>query len=154
MGVHEFEFEVHDAFFEAREYSIIQSGHVKISLLLDKKETMLIGNFKLSGSIGANCDRCNDLMNVPIKGNYQIIYKFGTEQTDDESLFIIHPDAYEIDLKDTIYELITVSLPARIIHKNDSCDPEMIDLLNNYMLRSDVSSEFEDEEKKWNDEDE
>jgi uncharacterized protein len=152
LGVHEFEFEIHDAFFEAREYSIIQSGNVTVALLLEKKETMLIGNFTLTGIVTSTCDRCNDVIEVPVKGDFRLVYKFGLEISDDESLIVLHPDSYEIDLRDTLYEFITISLPARIVHPQGTCNPEMLELLDKYLLQNESEYELDDEDDDWDEE--
>jgi hypothetical protein len=61
---------------------------VKVALLLEKKETMLVGNFTLTGFVTSMCDRCNDVIEVPVKGNFRLVYKFGLEISDDESLIV------------------------------------------------------------------
>ncbi len=157
MGYHDFEFEIGDAFFEDREYSIIHKGNVHVKLLLEKKERMMIAEFSIAGTVHANCDRCNDPVEVPAKGNYKLIYKFGHEPSDDEMLLVLHPDAYEIDLNDTLYELITVSLPTRLVHKKDECNQEMLDLLKKFgtSVEEDDESEedfFDDDDDDWEEE--
>ncbi len=148
IGFHYFEFEIGDSFFEDREYSIIHKGNVHVNLRLEKKERMMIAEFSISGSVHTNCDRCNDPMEVPAIGNYKLIYKFGYEESEDEMLLVLHPDAYEIDLNDTLYELITVSLPTRLVHKRGKCNEEMIALLKKY------GSETDDDEEDWDEDDE
>ena len=152
LGIHEFEFEIHDAFFEAREYSIIQSGNVKVALLLEKKETMLVGNFTLTGVVTSMCDRCNAVIEVPVKGNFRLVYKFGLEISDDESLIVLHPDSYEIDLRDTLYEFITISLPTKIVHPQGACNPEMLELLDKYLLQNENEDELDEEDDDWDEE--
>jgi uncharacterized protein len=152
LGSHEFQYEINDTFFEDIDYSIIQHGKVHVRLNLDKKETMMVGDFSLSGMISTNCDRCNDLMDLPVKGAYKIIYKFGSESSDDETLIVLDPDAYEIELKETIYELLTVSLPAKMIHNSGKCNPEMVELLKKYIVTPSEPENDEDNED-WSDED-
>jgi len=149
QGTHTFEYHVKDAFFEGLEYSIIHSGDVHIDLVLDKKETMMIGNFSVQGKVNTACDRCAEPVNVPVRGTFQLVYKFGTEPSDDETLVIIHPDSYEIDVKNDIYELLTVSMPLRCVHDEGECDPDMVDALNEYLL----NPEYEDDEESDEDED-
>lgn len=152
QGSHTYEFRIKDAFFEDLEYSIIHSGDVEVNLILEKKETMLIGNFSLQGIVSTDCDRCSDPINVPVKGEFRLVFKFGTEISDDETLVMIHPDSYEIDVRDTIYELITVSLPARSIHEKGECNEEMMNALNEYLLNP-IDEEDEDDDEDWEDDD-
>ena len=143
-GVHEFQFEITDTFFEMFEYSLILKGDVKVLMKLEKKETMMIGDFHIEGQVEAECDRCSDPVEVDVKGDYQLIYKFDTEPSEDENLITIFPEEYEIDVKDSILEFITVSLPSRTIHKEGECNPEMIDILGEYILYSEDGTETEE----------
>lgn len=153
-GFHDFEFEITDKFFEEIEYSIIHSGNVQVLLTLEKKETMLIGQFTIEGVVNTSCDRCNDPIEVPVKGSYQLIFKFGNEPEFDESLVVLHPDAYEIDLRDNIYEFITVSLPTRVIHPKGECNEEMIALLKEYSGTTQSEEDDEDlDDEDWDEDD-
>ena len=145
LGVHKFEYDITDAFFDSIDYSIIDKGNVKVELSLEKKETMLLGEFSLKGKVETNCNRCNDPCEVKIKASYKLVYKFGTEESDDESLIVIQPEEFEINVQETILELITVSLPVRAVHKKGECNEEMMAILNEYILVSD------DEDSKEND---
>ena len=157
VGTHDFEFKIEDSFFEQLEYSIIHSGNVNVELSLDKKETMLIANFSVLGTVFTSCDRCNDPIELPVKGEYQLIFKFGMEAEDDESLVVLHPDAYEIDFTAPLYELITVSLPSKIVHPKGQCNEEMLALIKQYSaapMDSDQGSEDDDwDDEDWDDED-
>lgn len=153
LGFHEFEYDVRDTFFEDRDYSLIHSGNVNVKLVLDKKETMLIGEFTIKGSVFTDCDRCNDQVEVPVKGQYRVIFKFGLEPSDDETLIVLHPDAYEIDLYDQIYEFISVSLPTRCIHPKGECNEEMLELLSKYSLQKDEDDEEWEDDEDWDDDD-
>lgn len=146
LGVHEFDFEVSDSFFENIEYSIVKGGDVKVHLTLDKKETMMIGDFQIEGTVSAECDRCNEPMDVRIEGNYRLIYKFDDTPTDDEMLVVIYPDQTEIDVKESILEFITVSLPSRVVHEEGECNEEMIELLSEYVLTEEEENDEEDQD--------
>lgn len=155
LGSHSFEYKVDTAFFEEIEYSIIHDGEVQVDLVLDKKETMLIGTFSAQGMVSANCDRCNDPVRVPVKGSFQLIYTFGLEESDDETLVVLHPEAYEIDVQPAIYELITVSLPARLLHEEGECNEEMLEALSEYLINpgDEDSDEWDDDDLGDDDED-
>ena len=156
---HEFEFEIRDTFFEELEYSIIQKGNAHVKLRLEKKETMLIGEFSVSGLVFTSCDRCNDPVEVPVNGSFRLIYKFGDEVSDDETLIVLPDEAYELDVRQNIYELITVSLPARLVHPKGECNEEMLELLQKYSGRSeelndDENWDDEEEDEDWEDDEE
>lgn len=149
LGNHVFEYDITDAFFEGIEYSIIHRGNVHVRLELEKKETMLIGIFQLEGIVTKDCDRCTDDIEVEVEGEYQIIYKFGGDASDDEALITLDKEAYEIDVKMNIYELISVSLPLRTVHEKEECNPEMLALLEKYV----INSEDDDDDFDYDDED-
>jgi len=151
IGHHTFEFKVGEAFFAEKDYSIVHHGDVLVVLQLEKKETMLIANFHITGSVESGCDRCGEPVMVALSGTYKIIYKFGFEESGDESLVVLHPDAYMLELDDTLYELITLSLPNRLKHEAGQCNPDVLKLLSNYSddEEDDLDEEyFEDEEEE------
>jgi uncharacterized protein len=155
IGSHTFEFDVSDAFFEEYEYSIIHNGKVHVDLILEKKETMMIGVFSCKGEVSTSCDRCNDPLNVQIRGSFQLVFKQATEQEDDEALIVLPPEAYELDVAPHIYELITVSLPVRMIHEEGGCNEEMVEALSQYLLNPEDDEDLDNDdydEEDWDEE--
>lgn len=146
IGVHEYEFKITNSFFEMFEYSLIQKGEVDVKFRLEKKETMMIGDFGINGKVEMECDRCTDPIEVAVKGNYQLIYKFDTKESEDETLVTIYPEEFEIDIQDSILEFVSVSLPSRSVHEEGECNEEMIDLLSEYVMVSTEENSVEDEE--------
>lgn len=151
-GTHVYEFDIDKTFFEAIENSLIEDGNVRARLSLEKKETMMIAEFSVTGTVNTVCDRCNDPIELPVEGNYRIIYKFGNEVSDDENLIVLDPDAYELDVAAPLYELLCVSLPTRILHQPGECNEEMMALYNSYTINAGQPDEDDDDD--WDDEDE
>lgn len=145
VGKHTFEFDITDAFFENVEYALIEKGNVQVTLTLEKKETMMIGGFAIKGEVELSCALCNDPVRVQIEGVYQLIYKFDNEPSDDETLIIVYPDEFELDLRENILELITVSLPSRAIHEDGGCNEEMMELLNEYRVNAEDADDTDDD---------
>ena len=125
-----------------------------------KKERMLVAKFSVSGSVSTDCDRCNSPMNLQISNNFQIIYTFGIEAMEDENIIVIPPDEFEINVKEQIYELISLAIPNRKIHPTGECDEEMYELVKRYTVNfnekeEDIEDEyFEDDEEDDDFEDE
>ncbi len=153
IGFHDFEYEINDAFFEQFEYSIIHKGDVNVHLRLEKKETMFIAQYAADGFVTTTCDRCTDELKLPVKGEFQIVYKFGNDISEDENLIVLPEEAYQLDVSEAIYELITISLPAKKVHPKGECNEEMLELISKYSVGFD-SDEEEDDEDDWDDEDE
>lgn len=151
-GIYEFEYEVNDSFFELMEYSIIHKGNVKVTLQFEKKETMMMANYFAEGTVLTSCDRCDAPLELNISGEFKLVYKFGLEESEDESLVVLHPEEFELDVRDAIYELITVSLPPRAVHLPGECDEEMWKLIQQYSVNS-ADDEDEDDDD-WDDDEE
>lgn len=154
IGKYAFEYEVNDAFFESMEYSMIHKGDVKVTLEFEKRETMMTAHFQAEGKVFTNCDRCDTPLEVPVSGEFKLVYKFGLEESEDESLVVLHPEEFELNVKDAIYELITVSLPARVVHPPGECDEEMWNLIQKYSPapREESEDDWDDDDEDWDDE--
>jgi uncharacterized protein len=151
LGTHEYDFEIDKTFFEDINYSLIEDGKVHAHVSLQKKETMMICEYTITGTVFTNCDRCNDPVELPINGTYRIVYKFGEELSDDENLIVLHPESFELDIAPQLYEFMCVSLPARILHKPGECNEEMMTLYDSYIVNP---GEEEDDDDEWDDDDE
>jgi uncharacterized metal-binding protein YceD (DUF177 family) len=93
------------------------------------------------------CSRCNESMDAELEGELDVIYKFGNESIDDENLIVISPDSFEIDVKQPIYELITISLPLRPIHEEGKCDEEMVKLIEKFQAKE--KKDNDDTDPRW-----
>lgn len=149
LGRHLFDFKIDDTFFEELDYSLIQKGDINVSIDLEKKETMLILLFSIKGSVESECNLCTDPVDFEIDNTFQLIYKFGFEEMDDEAIIVIRPDSYQIDVTQPLYEFITVSLPPRIIHQEGDCNQEMIDSLNKYLTSKKEDQKDDDVDPRW-----
>jgi uncharacterized protein len=157
QGVHEFNFEIGKAFFESIEYSVVHEGNVDVTFLLDKKETMLIGDYTIRGTVKASCGRCNDPVDVEVEGEFQLVYKFDDKPSEDESLVIVYPEEYEIDVKESIHEFISVSIPSRTVHNEGECNEEAMKILSEYQvftLNEDGSVKLDEEYDDWDSDEE
>jgi uncharacterized metal-binding protein YceD (DUF177 family) len=147
-GTHNFTFEIGKPFFEHFEYGEIKKGVLRADCEMEKQERMLIFNFSIHGTIEVNCDRCNELFDLPVEGNEQLIVKFGSEELEEDDTLVVIPDtAYEIDLSHYLYEIIHLLLPARRVHGEDEggkslCNPETL-------KRLDSLAEEEKTDPRW-----
>jgi uncharacterized metal-binding protein YceD (DUF177 family) len=151
IGTHHFEFDLDKAFFDNIGVSLIDDGEVKASLIFEKKETMMIADFSVTGHVNTTCDRCNDPIVLPVEGEFRIIYKFGPDLSDDDNLIVLEDDAYEIAIDLPLYELMVISLPSRILHEQGKCNPEMMALYDSMIVNA-SEPDFQDDED-WDDED-
>ncbi len=146
IGLHEFEFDIDKSFFESLPYSLIENGRLIAYLELEKKETMLIANLEIDGFIFTDCDRCSEPLAQEIEGALTLYYTFGEEESEDENLIVLAPESYQIDLTQPLYELISLSLPAKMVHEDGDCNEEMVELINKYQQPSSDSKTDEDDD--------
>jgi len=143
LGNHHFEFVLEASFFDSCESFGINKGVGVAKAQLEKKETMMLLSLTLEAQLEVLCDRCNENMSLDVNGAMELIYKFGTEESLDESLVILPPDSYQMDMFQPMYELLIVSLPSRFIHENDGCDPEVMKFLNSSDTPQDNKNEVD-----------
>lgn len=156
QGKHEFSYDITDAFFETYEYSIIQQGDVHIDFVLDKKDTMMVGEFQLEGRVKTDCDRCNDIIEIPIEGEFKLVYKFANVDEEDEALVVIFPEEFEINIKDSLLEFMTVLLPSRSVHDEGECNEDMLNYLKEYIINpldEDEDDYDDDDDDEYDDDD-
>ncbi len=134
LGKHQFEYQVNKAFFESFDYDEFESADIKVSVVFDKKNTMLELNFKHKGTIHVPCDLTNEMFDFPIKGKLKVIVQFGEEYNDDNDELLILPHGeHEINISQIIYEMIALSIPFRKVHpgvKDGTLDSEALRKLN------------------------
>ena len=86
-------------------------------MTFEKKTTLLELHFQILGDVNVNCDITNEPYNQEIKGDFDLVVKFGDEYNDDfEDIVILPHGEYEINVAQYIYELIILSMPAKRIH--------------------------------------
>jgi len=147
LGKHHFEFDITDAFFDEFEYSLVKKADLKCRVELEKQETMIILNFHIKGTIGAECDKCLSEYPQQLDIHEQQIAKFSDEPIDeDEEIITLNKNDHEIMLAGLIYEYINVAAPFIKTCGNEGntpyCDKEMLDSL----AKLSVSNEQNDEQ--------
>ncbi len=136
LGVHDFEFEVNDAFFSEFEYSLVKHGSLKVSLELDKQETMMILHFHISGEMKLGCDVCLADYPYSVKIQERQIVKLNGDndlEDDTEEIVVLKRNETEINVATLIYEFINLAAPyiSRCADEGNTewCDLEMISKL-------------------------
>lgn len=130
QGVHQYHFEIDDAFFAEREYSDIRRAKVNVNLQLEKSAGMMVLNFLLSGWVQCECDRCLEYYRQPVDGHNRIIVKFGEKAYEEsEEVIVLPAQEHQIDLAHYLYEFIALCIPVRRVHpggEGNECSPEVI----------------------------
>ena len=146
LGRHHFEYAVDDAFFAEFEYSLVKTADLKCEVELEKQETMLILNFRITGTVGATCDKCLSQYPQNVDISEQQIAKFsGDDLGDDDDIMTLNKNEHEIALAGLIYEYVNVALPFVTVCSDEGntayCDKEMLDKLNNLSAGNEQSEQ-------------
>ena len=130
-GIHEFEFEIVDLFFDQFSIEDVNGGDIHVGFSLNKKENMMELNFELTGTINTTCDRCLDPLEIDIVTDNQVMVKFSDAASEaNDELIVLGQEAYQLDIAPLIYEFITVQFPLRKVHEEKDCNQDVIDMLH------------------------
>ncbi len=157
-GLHEFEFEVQDAFFEHFEQGLVNKGRVQVKVTLEKRSLFMKLFFDLKGQIELVCDRCLENYQQKLKKSYELFVKFGDNESDDDEIIWILPEEYKINLAQLIYEYIILSIPLKQVHPDNKngesgCNKEMLEKLEKLKLREEKNETIDPRWsalKNWN----
>lgn len=153
IGQHQFNFEVGGTFFNEFEYSLVKEGLLKIDLVLEKQETMMVLDFQITGVIHLNCDRCLSDFPYQVHTKDRLIAKFSDveEQLDTEEVMILSKNDSEIDVSSFIYEMINLAAPYVNVCEDPgntvACDQEMISKLEELAQTQEEKSD--DNDPRW-----
>lgn len=127
LGVHEYDFFINEGLFTSMQNDAILKADIKVELALNKTANMMDMSMKFNGSLDVPCDRCNGPLRLNVKETGRLVVKFGQEEHQDlDDLIILDDHEYEIDLEHFFYENICLMIPARNIHSELDCDPEIL----------------------------
>ena len=142
-GRQSFNFEINKEFFEQFEESEIKSGMLAAVIDADKRPSHINLTIKIQGMVNISCDRCLGVFLHPVVCENRLLIKFGkTNDESDPDIISIPADEFELDLKQYFYEYILLALPIQRVHPDDrngnsTCDPEMLDKLNEHIVNED-----------------
>ena len=148
-GVHHYEFVIGSDFFKNFEESPIPGGNLTVGMELDKKPSMLVFDFDLSGRVEAICDRCLADINLPISGEYRLIVKYAEEDKVEGDVVYIHRETTSFNVAKYIHELACLSLPISKVYECEDeeeppCDEETLE-----RLEAEEEKKGDDEATPW-----
>jgi uncharacterized metal-binding protein YceD (DUF177 family) len=153
IGKHQFDYQLDNTFFSNFDYDEFNEASVKVSIVLEKKSTMLEINFKHKGSVNVPCDVSGEEFDLAIKGKLQLLVKFGdTFNDENEELLILPHGEFQVNVAQYIYESIVLSVPLRRIHPGvkDGSLKEVIEKLESLAPKENKINEQKDEiDPRW-----
>jgi uncharacterized metal-binding protein YceD (DUF177 family) len=128
-GVHEFNYEVNDRFFEDFQEQDFKNCKAQVKLLLEKNSSsFMILRFEMGGTVEVVCDRCNNDLPLQLFDEFVITVKMVeepeamNEQEEDPDVYYISKTESHLDVKAWIYEFINLSIPMQ-----KTCEYENMD---------------------------
>lgn len=155
LGKHHFDYHIDKKFFEHFEYDDFNDVNVNISLLFEKKASLLELNFEASGTVNVNCDTTNEAYDQPIDDNFNLVVNFGEDYNDeDENILILPHGEFELNVAQYIYELIILAIPIKRVHPGIEDGTLQSDILKKLEELSpkgtEESEESEEIDPRWN----
>jgi len=152
-GKHRFDYKIDDSFFRLIEDPLYEKGDINLIVEMTKSSQMLIFDLNFEGSIETFCDNCLEAMSQPISYKYQQIVRFGDDYEEvDDNITIIPREDFKFNIFNVVYDCIVTSQPIRHLHPDDengesTCNPEMIEELENYLVSESTSTTDEESDE-------
>ena len=158
VGLHDFEFDVTDSFFNTVENSEVQKANIQVDATLTKQNNLLTMHFNIYGTVGVDCDRCLKAFDFPIDAEGDLVIKHGSPEESTDEILVIPEGQEEFDVSHYLYEYIILAIPARRVpcelddadnpdsyrdRESFKCDYETLDKLNKLATDSEEESESE-----------
>ncbi len=150
-GIHDFEYEIDDKFFEGYEAQDLKACKAKVNLLLEKNTGFMMLNFSVGGNVVGSCDRCGNDLNVDLWDEFKLIVKMvenpekmNSEEEDPDVFYISRTESH-LELKDWLYEFVTLSVPNQKMcatddQGNSKCNQEVLQMLEQLKVDDSASN--------------
>lgn len=143
-GGQEFGFLLGDDFLEGFSHDLIQGLDVRADLVAEQKGGWIEINCKIEGEAKVECDRCLEELLMPVAIDQRLTIRFDAEPGDvvneDDNIIILREGTSEVDLAQTVYDLICVSLPMQRVHPEGQCSQASLSRLSDEADAKDVAA--------------
>ncbi len=148
-GKYEIDYHIDKVFFSQIEDAQFSDGNVEVKVFMTVFSGGLEFEFRISGTLKTECDRCLEEFDMPIKGKFNMSVKFAEKASEpedaDEEICLSLEDT-SIDLKQHIYEFVVLSAPLRHLHKEKDCNKEILKAINSI---NEVSEDDNEIDPRW-----
>lgn len=138
-GVHTFQYQITDSFFENYGPQDFTNCKATVKLQFDKKSNFFMLKFEIGGSVTVTCDRCGQPFELQLWDDFEHVVKLVEDPTelegnDDPEVTYINKTESHYNVASLIYEFINLSIPMQRIHPDDAegksgCDPKVLEML-------------------------
>ncbi|MBP3270092.1 MAG: DUF177 domain-containing protein [Bacteroidales bacterium] len=151
QGRTEFRRSVGKEFFERFENSEILAASLDVDVVVEKSGRYIGVDSQIDGTVTVTCDRCLADLRLPVSTGFSLSVKFGDYDSDgdeegDREVVVLPMSDTDLDLSQTVYDYICLSLPVQRVHEDGECDPETVRFLSSEdeqgQIQKDSSSPF------------
>lgn len=146
-GVHNFEFEVDNKFFEEFGEQDFENCHAIVRVTLEKANSLMLLKFDIDGSADVICDRCGNPLKLTLWDEFNVVVKqvddpeeMNENEEDPDILYISRTESH-LHLATLIYEFVLLSIPTQRVCGEDEkgnslCNKKVLDMLDMMKKRS------------------
>ena len=104
--------------------------------------------FHYSGFCEVNCDRCLDLVKIPIENKFNCLIKFLQQDQEiiKDDIVYLPEDSFEYNIGQLFYEHFLINFPKRIVHQKNQCNDKQIKLIDDYSQKQTTT----EQDPRWN----
>lgn len=138
------------AFIELAELTDLKDANLNLQIEMVKTDKLVVENCHFNGEVVALCDRCLLPVSIPMDFDSRLLVKLVPqveegENDDDDDIWVLEENTYELDIFHFVYESIMLAIPIRIVHEDDedgnsTCDPKVMETLNNMSASTEEST--------------
>lgn len=127
-GVHEYNYEIRDSFFEDYGEQDFWDTHASVKLLLEKTTNFIMLRFQVGGTVKVVCDRCSADLPKSLFEDFTVTVKAVenpeemNDTEEDPDVYYISRGESHLNVAPLIYEFINLSVPTQ-----KECDFENMD---------------------------
>ena len=116
-GVHEFNYEIDDRFFEEYQEQDFRHTKAHVKLYLERNNGFMLLRFEIGGKAEVTCDRCSNDFPFDLFDEFSLTVKMVespdemNDNEEDPDVYYISRGESHLDVKNWIYEFINLSIP-------------------------------------------
>ena len=141
QGIHEYQYQVNDKFFEPYPQQDFRNCKANIKLTLDKQNGFMLLKFEIGGVLEVTCDRCGSAtLPMNLWDEFNIVVKIAeeptqmNEQEEDPDVYYIGRGESHLHIADWIFEFVNLSIPMQRMCSEEKmgsqfCDNDVLAML-------------------------
>lgn len=139
-GIHNFQYEVDNKFFENFSNPDFYNCYATVKLTLEKSASLMLLKFDIDGSVEVTCDRCGNPLKLALWDEFNLVIKqvenaeAMNDSEEDPDIFYISRTESHLHLASWIYEFVLLSIPNQRMCTEDEkggpqCNKEVLDTI-------------------------